>query len=275
MSGSKDRRSKGSKGRRDRSREGDRRRTTRGSDKGRAGERKGRSGKIDSQPQRGGKRRRDLKGAAVNLPNFVVEALERVTPAERVAGALEALGEASAAMADGRYHAAVKHARRAKELAPNDATVRETLGLAAYRIGDWQTALSELRAYRRMAGDTTHLPVEMDVLRALGRDRDVTKAWEELQRRGGRPQVMKEGAVVYASHLLDGGNARQAWEITRPGRMTDEAHEADLRKWYVAARAAARLGDADTARKIADTIVRLDPGFPGLDQLDREIAAAR
>ncbi len=272
MAGNKDGRSKGRRGR---PRHGQRRETPRRTGEDRTAGRKERSGGGAPRSQRGGKRRRDLKGAAVNLPNFVVEALERVTPAERVAAALEALGEASAAMADGRYHAAVKHARRAKELAPNDATVRETLGLAAYRIGDWQTALRELRAYRRMAGDTTHLPVEMDALRALGRDRDVSKAWEELQRRGGRPQVLKEGAVVYASHLLDRGDAREAWEITRPGRMTDEAHEADLRTWYVAARAAARLGDAETARKIADTIVRLDPGFPGLDQLDREIAAAR
>ena len=44
------------------------------------------------------KRRRDLKGAAVDLPNWVIEALTRVTPKDRVAPALEELGEASAAM---------------------------------------------------------------------------------------------------------------------------------------------------------------------------------
>ena len=91
----------------------------------------------------------------MDLPNWVIEALARVTPDDRVGPALEALGVASAAMADGRYHAAVKHAKKAKNLAPQDATVRETLGLSAYRIGDWDTALSELRAYRRMAGDAT------------------------------------------------------------------------------------------------------------------------
>ncbi len=48
------------------------------------------------------RRRRDLKGAAVNLPNWVIEALARTTPRDRVGPALEALGEASAAMADGR-----------------------------------------------------------------------------------------------------------------------------------------------------------------------------
>ena len=85
------------------------------------------------------KRRRDLQGAAVDLPNWIVEALVRVTPKDRIAPALEALGEASAAMNDGRYHAAVKDAKRAKNLSPQDSTIRETLGLSAYRIGDWKT----------------------------------------------------------------------------------------------------------------------------------------
>ena len=74
------------------------------------------------------KRRRDLSGAAADLPNWVVDALVRVTPKERVGPALEALGDASTAMSEGRYHDAAKHAKTAKNLAPQDATVRETLG---------------------------------------------------------------------------------------------------------------------------------------------------
>jgi len=218
------------------------------------------------------KRRRDLKGAAVDLPNWIVEALVRVTPKDRRAPALEALGEASAAMRDGRYHAAVKDARHAKSLSPNDTTIRETLGLAAYRIGDWDTALSELRAYRRMAGDASHLPIEMDVLRAKGRDRDVEAAWELLQKSDVRPAVYKEGKVVYASFLLDKGDAAAAWDLTGPDRVGPNAKEADLRVWYIAARAAAINGDTDTARRIADAIVLNDPSFAGLDELDRQIA---
>jgi len=218
------------------------------------------------------KRRRDLKGAAVDLPNWVIEALTRVTPKDRVAPALEELGEASAAMSDGRYHAAVKHAKTAKNLAPQDATVRETLGLSAYRIGDWDTALAELRAYRRMAGDAMHLPIEMDVLRALERDRDVEKAWEVLQKADVSPAVWKEGKVVYGTFLLEKGDAAGAWDLTGPDRVGPNANEADLRVWYVAARAAAFNGDTATARQIADAIVLNDPSFAGLDALDQEIA---
>jgi hypothetical protein len=218
------------------------------------------------------KRRRDLKGAAVNLPNWVIESVERVTPADRIAPTLEALGAASEALADGKYHAAVKHGNRAKALSPQDPTTRETIGIAAYRMGDWQTALTELRAFRRMQGDTTHLPVEMDVLRAQGRKRDVEAAWNELQRRGGHGLVMNEGKVVYGSFLLDEGRPDEAWEIVNPGRVVNEPNEAHLRLYFVAARTAAARGDRATARNLADTIVMTDPSFPGFEQLEAEIA---
>jgi hypothetical protein len=218
------------------------------------------------------KRRRDLTGAAANLPNWVIEDLARVTPAGRVAGALEALGEASEALADGAYRRAVRHANIAKELAPRDATVRETLGIAAYRAGDWHTALTELRAYRRIAGETTHLPVEMDALRALDRPADVRTAWEMLQQRGGKPAVLKEGRVVYASHLIDGGDLDGAWALVDPGRMQGRPFEEDLRVWYVAARVAALRGDVSRAAEIRSAILANDPAFPGIDELEALIA---
>ena len=220
------------------------------------------------------KARKDLRGEAQNLPRWVVDDLTRVTPKERVAAALEALGDASAAMGDARYHAAVKHARKAKGLAPRDATVRETLGLAAYRVGDWQTALSELRTYRRFSGETTHLPVEIDALRALGKPRAVENAWEELQKRGGKPIVMKEGLVVYASFLIDQGDAETAYELTAPGRITARAYPQDLRVWYVAARAAAVTGRGDEAGRLRNAILENDPAFPGIDDLESMIRAS-
>jgi len=218
-------------------------------------------------------RRRDLQGSAVNLPNWVIENLARVTKPDRVAPALEALGAASEALGEGHYQNAVKHGQRAKALSPNDSTVRETIGIAAYRLGDWSTALNELRAYRRMAGETTHLPIEMDILRAQERDADVEKAWSELKKRGGHGLVMNEGTVVYGSYLLDKGRAEEAWKVVNPGRIEASPNEAHLRLYFVAGRAAAALGDRETAKKFSDTIVLADPGFPGWEQLESEIAA--
>lgn len=228
---------------------------------------------VEAQRREKSQRRRDLQGAAVNLPNWVIESLERVTPKDRIAPALEALGAASEALSDGKYQNAMRHGERAKALSPNDATIRETIGIAAYRLGDWSKALTELRAYRRIAGDSAHLPIEMDVLRALDRDRDVEKAWAELQKRGGHGLVMNEGIVVYASYLLDKGRAQEAWKIANPGRTVDKPNEAHLRLYYVAGRAAAAVGDRDTAKKLSDVIVLNDPGFPGWEQLESEIAA--
>lgn len=217
-------------------------------------------------------KRRDLRGAAVDLPRWVVDELTRATAKERVAGALEDLGEAAAAFTDGRYHHAVRRAERAKQSAPRDATVREILGLAAYRLGDWQTALRELRTYRRFTGETTHLPVEMDVLRALKRDEDVETAWQQLQDLGARPAVTKEGIVVYGSYLADQGRLEQAAKLVMPRRIKDHPFDEDLRIWYVASRVAAMQGNRSRAMELRNAILASDPAFPGIDELESMIA---
>ncbi len=211
------------------------------------------------------------KSGSVQLPRWVHDSLVRVTPKTRVAGALAALQDAAAAFVEGRHRRALQRAEAAKTLSPRDATIRELLGLSAYRLRRWDVALKELRTYRRLSGDTTHLPVEMDVLRALGRDDGVDEAWRSLQERGGSPATLKEGRVVYASHLLDRGRAREAWDVVNPKRIVAEPFEEDLRLWYVAARAAAALDDADAAGRLRAAIAHHDPSFPGLEELDAAI----
>jgi tetratricopeptide (TPR) repeat protein len=198
----------------------------------------------------------------------VAEELARVTPRGRVGEAAAQLEQAALAFVAARYGKAQHHAEAAKELSPRLASTREILGLAAYRLGRWEQALTELRTYRRLSGDTTHLPVEMDVLRALERDADVESAYTLLRRLGGGRAALDEGRVVYASFLLDHDRAREAWELTRPGSLGADPTEGDLRVWYVAARAAARLGERATARRLYQAIQEADPGFPGLDALD-------
>ncbi len=246
---------------------------------GRGRDTKGRDGakRATDRSSRGsaaasGKRRRDLRGAAVDLPNWVIEDLSRTTPNHRIADALAALGEASAAFGEGRYQKALRSALQAKELAPRDATVREVLALSAYRTGDWKQALRELRTYRRFSGELIHIPVEMDVLRALGRDDEVEKAWQLLRDHGSKPGVEKEGRVVYASYLLDQGRIADARQVVAPGRLSDRPFEEDLRLWYVAARAAALDGDGEQARRLRNAILEHDPAFPGIDELEAVIA---
>lgn len=199
----------------------------------------------------------------------------RVTPAKRQNAALAALAEATEAFAEGQYHQAVRKASHAKELASRDSTIREILALSAYRVGDWPTALRELRTYRRLSGETTHMPVEMDVLRAMGRTDDVTQVWEDFKRFDGSPSVKKEARVVYASFLIDQGDLDGAAIALGPLKKTRDPWPEDLRLMYVAARVAALRGNKAEARRLADALLLEDPSFPGLDELDRQIEASK
>ncbi|NDZ94559.1 HAD-IIA family hydrolase [Streptomyces sp. SID6673] len=64
---------------------------------------------------------------------------------------------------------ALEHARAARRRAGRVGLVRETMGIAAYNAGEWQEALSELRAARRITGNTALLPLIADAERGLGR----------------------------------------------------------------------------------------------------------
>nr|WP_228047168.1 hypothetical protein [Saccharopolyspora sp. HNM0983] len=64
---------------------------------------------------------------------------------------------------------ALEHARYARTKASRVASVREANGIAAYQAGEWSEALSELRAYRRLAGGPGYMAIVADAERALGR----------------------------------------------------------------------------------------------------------
>ncbi|MBT8194486.1 MAG: hypothetical protein HKO63_06460 [Acidimicrobiia bacterium] len=209
--------------------------------------------------------------AGSQLPKWIQEEVTRTTRKERRAAVMQNLEAAAGAFADARYGKAVEQAERAKQASSSNATIREILALSLYRLGRWEPALKELRTFRRIAGETTHMPVEMDCLRALERSDDVDKTWDELKHLGGRPDTFREARVVYGSHLLDAGRAKDAWQVVNPKRLEEHPHEAELRQWYVAARVAAHLGDDESATKILSAITAADPAFPGLDELEAAI----
>ena len=206
------------------------------------------------------------------LPNWVSEQLARVTPKAKLAAAADHLLAAAGYFSSGKHGKALHEAQQAKELSPRDATIREILALSAYRLGRWDLALRELRTFRRFTGEDTHMPVEMDVLRALDRGADIESVWKAFNgMRGGMRSTRDEARVVFGSFLLDTGDARRAWEVTDPRRMSANPEESELRVWYVASRAAHRLGDKVTARQIYQAIEEADTAFPGLDELSREL----
>ena len=148
-----------------------------------------------------------------NLPRWVRDDISRSTPKDRRDAAMHHLEEGIARFADRRYRAAIDDLTAVKALSPRSALVRELLGLSFYYLENWAPALQELRAYRRFTGETIHMPVEIDCLRALRKNADVEKTFELFQELGGDKDTVREVAVVYASHLLDEGRVRDAWRV--------------------------------------------------------------
>ncbi|GAA4750285.1 HAD-IIA family hydrolase [Gordonia alkaliphila] len=156
--------------------------------------------------------RRDLQG------------LDKAT-ADRVARHLVAVGEVLAEDPE----LALEHARAARARAARVGVVRETAGIAAYYAGEWQEALSELRAARRISGDgDALLPLIADSERGLGRPE---KAIEVAQSPEGQALTGEEAvelAIVEAGAHLDLGDAEGAIRVLegqdlRAGRSGTEA----------------------------------------------------
>lgn len=75
---------------------------------------------------------------------------------------------AATGLADEDPELAWRHARAARSKGGRIAVVRETVGLVAYRAGEWAEAISELRAARRMGGGPGHVAILADCERAQG-----------------------------------------------------------------------------------------------------------
>jgi tetratricopeptide (TPR) repeat protein len=83
----------------------------------------------------------------------------------RVARHLVAAGQ----LLDSDPETAYQHTLAARSRASRLAVIREACGEAAYLAGRYAEALTELRAARRMNGNTDYLPLMADCERALGR----------------------------------------------------------------------------------------------------------
>ena len=201
------------------------------------------------------------------MPKWVRDEILRSTPKDRREPAIAHLSKGMEHFADDRYPTAASELRKAKELSPRSSTVRELLGLSAYRSGLWEEGLRELRTFRRITGDLIHMPVEMDCLRALGRKEDVAKTWERIQELDISATISHEARVVYASFLLDEGRPRDAWPIIKPKRLVASPSPGELRRWYVAARVALAAGDKDAAGRLVTALEDQETDFEGVDEL--------
>ena len=166
--------------------------------------------------------------------------------ADKVARHLVAAGQ----VIDEDSELALQHAIAARRLASRIAVVREAVGLAAYAVGDWTTAIAELRTYHRMTGRQTHLAEIADSERALGRPERAI----DLFRGADMEALDKSGAIelliVAAGARGDVGQHDAAVAMLQVRELTaDDDAEWAARLRYAYADALLAAGRRDEARE--------------------------
>lgn len=146
---------------------------------------------------------------------------------------------------------ALEHARAARRTAARLPAVREAVGLAAYLSGEWQEALTELRAVRRMTADSTHLPLLADCERGLGRPDRALALARSPEASGLDAAEAVELRIVEAGARRDLGQVDAALVVLEDAgvrtRDPDLTEDGTIRLWYAYAdtlQAAGRLADA-------------------------------
>ena len=154
---------------------------------------------------------------------------------------------------------ALAHARFARSIAARVGAVREAVGIAAYHAEEWAEALSELRAARRITGDSRWLAVTADCERALGRPDRALKALQDPELASLDPETQIEVLIVVAGARRDLGQPEAALAVldrARPDRSRPRAGSSRL--WYAYADALAELGRNDEARAWFAAVAGLD-----------------
>jgi tetratricopeptide (TPR) repeat protein len=116
---------------------------------------------------------------------------------------------------------ALAHARAARDRASRVAAVREAVGVAAYHAGDYAEAAREIRAYRRMSGDSGYRAVLADCERALGRPEVALRLVSEALAESPDGEETVELRIVESGARLDLGEdaaARLVLEAALGGR---------------------------------------------------------
>ena len=105
---------------------------------------------------------------------------------------------------------ALAHAKTAASRAGRIAFIRETLGIAAYRAGDFTLALRELLAHRRATGTNEQIPLIVDSERGLGRPQRALDEGRGVDRTKLDPEVRVNLAIAMSGARLDLGQNEMA-----------------------------------------------------------------
>jgi tetratricopeptide (TPR) repeat protein len=143
----------------------------------------------------------------------------------------------------------LEYAEAARGLAARVGVVRETCGIAAYRMGKWAEALAELRAARRLTGQGSYLPLMADCERALGRPERALDLVTDSQTHALSRDVQVELRIVESGIRRDQGFAEAGVVALQIPELTDGRHRrGSARLFYAYADALSDAGRTDEAR---------------------------
>ncbi len=156
-------------------------------------------------------------------------------------------------MMDEDAELAYEHAQAAYRHAARIDIVREALGLAAYLTGRYSEALRELRTYRRMTDDYTHVAIEADSERGLGRPEKALAFIAEIPMKKLGRESQVELALVTSGARADAGDSEGGLSVLE--KINPESLEEELRARFELIRAdrLEELGRADEATDIRST----------------------
>ena len=103
-----------------------------------------------------------------------------------------------------------RHALAASRRAGRIAVVRESVGITAYALGEFDLALRELRTYRRLSGRDDQLPLMVDSERGIGRPEKALELGRSVPRATLEPAVQVALAIAMSGARLDLGQAEAA-----------------------------------------------------------------
>jgi tetratricopeptide (TPR) repeat protein len=155
---------------------------------------------------------------------------------------------------------ALAHGRAARAMAGRIGVVREACGLAAYAAGEWNEALADLRAARRITGRAGHLAVLADCERALGRPERALAYADDPDVATLDQEERVELVIVLSGARRDLGQVDAAvLALQDPARRTTAARPWAARLWYAHADALLHAGRTDEARTWFEKVVGIDP----------------
>jgi tetratricopeptide (TPR) repeat protein len=103
-----------------------------------------------------------------------------------------------------------KHAQAAGRRAGRVAVVRESVGITAYALGEFELALRELRTYRRISGRDDQLPLMVDSERGIGRPEKALELGRSVPRTSLDVPVQVALAIAMSGARLDLGQPEAA-----------------------------------------------------------------